>query len=620
MDSQRNHSRGGRSEVQKLVKKISAQRRGRPPRSLIRAMDESALARIEQQRTELEANITKLRKSLRHWQTLEIDYESLKEEFFGLPEDSTAEECFEAARSAKPELVDENELKTLLRGKNGHSCRPTQLVDLLSKRVEYVERNVQTVRKQLSDAEKRRNALLLAEEPDHRDDAGLPLADITEELDEAGKVLSSKVETPGSNAPQLIDVLKQAGVTDLEENKGTITKVAPLTDGEADEVRKPAPSPSNTRELPQSVASNESPSMPTNPSDTEEEARLRREMFEYSRGIDEVGAIVAELDLGEEGSDVSYDERDDAFELDSEIEDDEDFEEDESEDDIGKSKSPLTMPRGYRKKMEELQEKLGLKNVGPETEADAAVLEHPPRPAAAEAARKAALARHEQSAKSSLKSAVKPTNESEPASKRKSGKKVAFSSELDISTPKPTSTAAPPTQPPSEKETRKSKAKPIIESIVERTIIADEVPAPAPAPPAPNKPSRFKATRHSQPQTPMFARPMTLPSESSEQKQDHSPSPASRSSIISADLLERPSPNTTQAPDADDFPDEAHEREIAMEYQRHRMKRIHAQEGGFVGDGEEDNYGEMITPGKGRAHEDPTGRKVSRFKAARASR
>ena len=581
-------------------------------------MDESALARIERQRTELEANITKLRKSLRHWQTLEIDYESLKEEFFGLPEGSSAEECLEAARSAKPELVDENELKTILRDKNGHSCRPTQLVDLLSKRVEYVERNVQTVRKQLSDAEKRRNVLLLAKEPDHRDDAGLPLADITEELDEAGKVLSSKVETPGSNAPQLIDVLKQAGITDLEEKKGTITKVASLNDDEADEVRQPACSPSNTREVPKSVTSNESPYMPTNPNDTEEEAQLRREMFEYSRGIDEVGAIVAELDLGEEGSEVSYDEQDDIFELDSEMEYEEDFEEDESEDDVGKSKSRLTVPRGYRKRMEELQEKLGLKNLGPEAEAEAgaAVLEQPPRPAAAEAARKAALARHEQSTKSSLKSSVKPPNDNEPASKKKPGKKkVAFSSELDVASPKPISSAAPPTQPPSEKETRESKAKPIVESIVERTVIADEVQAPAP-----NKPSRFKVARQSQPQTPMFARPMTLPSESSEQKQEHSPSPASRSSIVSADLVERPSPSTPKAPDADDFPEEAHEREIAMEYQRHRMKRIHAQDGGFVGDGEEDNYGEMVTAGRGRANEDPTGRKVSRFKAARVSR
>jgi hypothetical protein len=53
-----------------------------------------------------------------------------------------------------------------------------------------------------------------------------------------------------------------------------------------------------------------------------------------------------------------------------------------------------------------------------------------------------------------------------------------------------------------------------------------------------------------------------------------------------------------------------------MEYQQLRIKKIQAQEGGFLGNGEQDNYGEVITPGRGDGS-DPKEKKISRFKAAR---
>ncbi|KIV77530.1 hypothetical protein PV11_09320 [Exophiala sideris] len=578
-------------------------------------MDDAALARIEQQRIELEANIAKLRKSLRHWQTLEIDYESLREEFTGISDDASIEECLAVAKEAKPELVDDKELGTLLRDNNGRPRPPSQLADLLFKRIEYVDRNVQTVRKQLSEAERKRNALLLAEEPDHRDEAGLPLAEITEELDDLGNVVSSKVANPESTAPQLLDALKKAGVTDLKRTDGTITKVDPESDHDADE---PQPEPLVTAKT---NGTSTSQSLPTNAEDTEEEAQLRQEIFEYSKGMDEVGAIVAELDLEEGGSDISYDEQDDTLELESDLEYDEDFDEGESEDETGKSTGRLSVPRGYRKKMEELQGKLGLKNVGPTSASEDNIevgdlIQRPPAP---EAARKAALARHDRFGKSSLKSSVKtPTAEGqvvENANLKK--KKVAFSADLDIA---PEQQAAVTDQPSSTSQAQKPQVRPIIESVVERTDVLEDEEAPAPAPVTPKKQSRFKATRENQPQTPMFASPMTLPNEFQAQGQGQRPSTASPSKIITANLVEWPSPNVPHAPDPDDFPEEAHRQEIAVEYQKHRMKRIQSQDGGFVGGGEDDNYGEMITPGRGRASEDPAERKLSRFKAARVNR
>ncbi|OAL34421.1 hypothetical protein AYO20_06264 [Fonsecaea nubica] len=584
-------------------------------------MDASALARVELQRVELENNIAKLRKSLRHWQTLEIDYEGLKEEFLGIPEDASPDVCLQAAKDFKPEIIDETELQELLRDKSSRPRRPSQLVDLLSKRADYVTRNIETIRKQLSDAEKRRNALLLAEEPDHRDEAGLPLAEITEELDDMGQVISSKVETPGANAPNLIDVLKRAGVHDLEETNGTITKAespanhpdgnAPASQIEVDEDGgEESSSPDNTP-LAGIVQQAQSPTdaFPTNPNDTEAEAELRREMLEYSRGLDEVGAIVAELELEEEASDISYDENEDDLDFDSDM-DLEDLEEDESEDESGKSRRPLSLPRGYQKKMEELQEKLGLKNIGPQPEVEATMeqVKHVERPPAAEAARKAAIARHDNSKKSNLKSSLSKSAEADKSIKEKkpSKKKVAFSTDLDIAHEQPPSGKMPPSNRPPLRDTQTSKLRPIKDSIIERVSDQDEEAPTIPAAPATKtvKQSRFKAARESLPQTPKFASPMPF---SSERVEDTGASPQSRSSVVTAQVVERSFSKAPKAPSPDDFSEEDHQREIAREYQQHRMKRIASQDGGFLGNSED---GE-ITP-----LEDANGRKVSRFKAA----
>lgn len=618
-------------------------------------MDDSALARVEQQRLELETNIAKLRKSLRHWQTLELDYEGLKEEFLGLPEDSSADQCLQAAKDFKPELLDDKVLQELLVDTKARPRQPAQLVDLLSKRVDYVLRNVETVRKQLSDAERRRNALLLAGEPGHQDDAGLPLAEITEELDDSGQVISGKVQTPGSSAPQLIDVLKKAGIEDLEEKDGKITRVksenrdassaSPSSDlaqttqitTTSDEVSsiqaetdsgdagKKVPINSNASEA---EAGDTAKDVPTNPNDTEAEAKLRREMWEYSNGLDEVGAIVAELDLEDGASDISYDEHDEAFELDSDFEEEDNLDE-ESEDDTGKSTHRLTVPRGYRKRMEELQEKLGLKNVGPEANSElvAETVKPEERPPAAEAARKAAIAREETSKKSSLKSAVKSSTPGETGARGENPgkKKVAFSSELDIASKEPTLPTKSAASTISQKSSVAPTVRPINESVIEREVVPSEEDAVAPPPTPPTgKQSRFKSARQSQPQTPMSARQMSLPPLSPNRNQGQSASvsasPTHPSKIISPSLVERPSSGVVKAPDADDFSDEDHRREIALEYQRHRMKRIHSQESGFLGYGEDDNYGDMIAPGSGREEEDGKQKKISRFKAARINR
>lgn len=584
-------------------------------------MDAAALARVERQRVELESNIAKLRKSLRHWQTLEIEYEGLKEEFMGLAEDSSISQCLQAGLDFKAELVDEKELNSLLRVNNSRARRPSELVDLLSKRVDYVSKNVETVRKQLSEAEKKRNALLLVEEPDYRDDAGLPLAEITEELDESGNVISSKVQNPGTDAPQLIDVLKKAGINDLEDTNGIITNSDVSSAGKAEETSTTGTDLTPQQDIRNDIGTVAQGVSKTKSNDTEEEALLRQEMLDYRNGLDEVGAIVAELDLEEGASDVSYDEDYDDLDIDTDVDDG--YDDDESEDEAGKSKQRLRLSRNYRQQMEDLQSKLGVRNVGPDVEPlhDFTQEHAADRPPPAEAARKAAIARQTEASKSSLKS---PTSEGEIKNRPNEipkKKRVAFSSELDIA-PGISNSESSPSGLIVKSDTQKSNMTPVTESVVERTAPSNEKEIITPVAPsaAPPKQSLFKSLHESQSQKPISKLSVTSSSESEKEAQLGSVGPKSPPTIISRDLVERLASNTATAPDPNDFSDTSHKREIAMEYQRMRMKRIHAQEGGFVGEGEDDNYGETITPIGPKDEQTGREKKVSRFKAARLNK
>lgn len=586
-------------------------------------MDESTLAKIERQRVELEENISKLRKSLRHWQTLEIDYEGLKEEFQGLPNYASHEDCLQRAKDFKPEVVDDKELESLLGNQRQGYKRPPQLVEVLSKRVDYVVRNVSTIRKQLSDAEKKRNVLLLAQDPDHQDEAALPLSEIIEELDEDGRVLSSKVENPGKNAPDLIEVLRKAGVPDLKELNGrsiaetvqsdrttkSVDIVAPSELSSAhDQLSSPLRNQTSTEEVSESEVDNSSVDGedstrgvaslgPTNPEDTEEDAALRQEMLKY--GLDEVGAIVAELDLEDAGEYSDEDEPDDYL---SDYDEDEDLYTDESEDETGAIKNPVISDR-YRRQMESLSRKHGitdLKNLGPEPDLPADAETQLDRPSAAEAARQAALARYEAN-KSALKS---PDKDSQP---KKQKKKVGFAPSLDI---------AQESTEPKVIASREPAVNPVGDTVVERdtsnTIGSATAAPPSTQPPAAKKVSRFKATRTATPATPMFPPPMDFPSPTTSKATPSGPP----GQIIAKNLIEQPAAQVTAPADPADFDEELHRKEVAVEYQKLRNRKIHDQ-GGYVKGGEAENYGEVLAAETVVDENTGKPRKISRFKAAR---
>jgi unconventional prefoldin RPB5 interactor 1 len=587
-------------------------------------MDESALARVEAQRIELEANIANLRKSLRYWQALDVDYQGLSEEFLARPENLSKAESLKIAQEYGADVVDEKELRELLNYDKGVPRRPEQIIELLSKRVEYVNRNVDTIKKQLADAQKKLNALLLAEQPDFRDDAGLPLTEITEELDEDGNVVSSKVQGSDEASPRLAEVLAKAGVRDVEQVEGRIVAKDSMKEPTRTEPVSSAPGISleahhDANNIPAIVVSQpvtteasaailEKTSVP---GETAEEAALRAEMLQYHQGLDEVGAIVAELDL-EEG-DVAYGEDDDDDLLvDSDYDEDEDLE-DESEDEKGMSRSSL-QSEAYLRKMRLLEKKhgiTGMSNLGPKPDLPSGIESQLNRPSPAEAARKAALARAENAAKSETS---KKEVEEKPA-KAKAKKKVAFANTLDIAAEN-ASANLKRTEIPKAPVT--ITAAPFKQSIVERP--AKELVSSSTEPPT-KKVSRFRAARSSTPQTPMFAPDTTdTTNPTSKTTEDSRSGSGPIGKISEPTIIEHPSSKTDVPPpngssDVFGIDDAMHQREIATEYHQLRNRMIQRQ-GGFVGEGEQNNWGDATAP---LDVEDENGktRKVSRFKAAR---
>lgn len=650
-------------------------------------MDEAGLAQVERQRSELEEHISKLRKALRHWQTWEIEYEGLREEIASLPNGSDTDDVLAIARDFQAESVDYKELRIIIGGEGRSVRTQAQIVDLLAKRVDYVSRNARTIEKQLTDAQKKRNALLLAEEPDFREDSGLPLTDIAEELDDEGNIVSSSLKTPESAAPQLVDVLKKAGVEDLFERGGVVTAskgpsssvnerrygsprekdsateilsrkevateqnvaihersqerqhdgglgldkdltelerrangeygnfhntlgTGDLTSTEARSARNPAGQVSISSQT-SGVNSGEDHDkliLPTaHPNDTPEQAALRQEMLQY--GLGEVGAIVAELDLIENEGDVSCDDDEAALSLDSDLDEDEVEDEDESEDETGMVKHP-TMSGRYLEKMKKLEEKhniKGMQNQG-SSELPKAMQNELQRPAPAEAAQKAGLARE-----AFPNDSAEPTPRHKEQESSKPRKKVAFAEDLNIQPE--TRLPTPLKKAFKDRPQQLNLVEPVKESVVERqssTAAAHTTQSSGHV--WVKKPSRFKAAREATPQTPLL--PPSPTSLSPSQPSMVEPKPVLQSkTIFTDDIVEHDINTKPIPPDPNGLVEAIHRQEIAGEYYKLRNRMIQRQ-GGFVGEGEADNYGEEITPPP-IIGEDGKEKKISRFKAAR---
>ncbi|KAF6227164.1 hypothetical protein HO133_008606 [Letharia lupina] len=448
-----------------------------------------SLADLEKYRLQLEQNIAKLRASLRHWQTWEIEYEGMKEEILELGEVHSCSDL-ENIGDAQNELLTPKERKLLLLDDRGNVRESHQVIGLLSRRIDYVQQNIRTISSLLNTAQEKYAATQVLSQPEVRNEEGLPLTEIHEELDEEGHVISSSISEPGQAAPQLLENLRKAGVKDLPSNaeeeghsvqnpentqqalsdskpKADSAELSPNFRGakgsdsldvkasEGQKTRNPRKSVSFTADtktesllehksktkiptvksvdrvipvdgFPEDEAPRRQPVIPVN--ESSEDAALRRQMIQYS--MSEVNNIVAEININDEASNASYSDTGS-----EEIPDDSSL--DEDEDKFGRTKRRV-LSDDYLAEMRALEQRLGAKaiqNVGPNAPLEASTLA---------SGQEKVEQRPTQSTSNGVNKALKP-----PASKG-----VRFAEELDSQTSPPPPANAPsptasqsPTQP-----------------------------------------------------------------------------------------------------------------------------------------------------------------------------
>jgi unconventional prefoldin RPB5 interactor 1 len=320
----------------------------------------------------------------------------------------------------------------------------------------------------------------------------------------------------------------------------------------------------------------------------EDDARLRREMLEYSQ--QEIGPIVAELELDEGATD------DDDYEF--EYTD----EEDDDEDELGRSKHSVITP-DYVKRMQELEKRLGVESAF---------------------ATERAVPKNELNVEGLGRITVQtPSNRppevitevteiTEAENKPKAKKGVRFAAELDIA-----DEATPPaTLPERPAEKKKPEVNPISDAITQRPI-SDVVterpskPVSAPVAEPAKKASRFKKDRTAGtavlPPTPLDAPVRFL-----DQERKVAPSGPEGKTMADA-VAERDV--STQPIEPDELDATLLHQEAAAEYHKMRNRFIQKQ-GGFAKEEER-----AITPLDELEEEEGGGKKrMSRFKAARLQR
>ncbi|KAL3427473.1 hypothetical protein PVAG01_00982 [Phlyctema vagabunda] len=576
---------------------------------------------LEKHRRLLEENIEKLRRTLRHWQTWEAEYEGLKEEILSTGPSPTRHQLEQLARAYEGDLVTKKEIEDIIGGQPPRNAE--QVVNVLDRRMDYVQQNIKTVEKQLEAAEHKLAVATVISTPEVRNEEGLPLTEIIEDLDEDGNVIASRVSTPGNSKQQLLEVLHKAGVKDIPGS--TPTKSAIPYEGIEEQVKSPAPLPQSTKKevkfaedtkpeinVPKSDATrkledimaqakeleatpSEPPIIPTD--DSPEDAALRREMLQF--GMSEVGSVVAELEL-EDASDWSDENYEDATSTD-----------DDEEDSFGRSTKPVVDDE-LRKEMIKLEERLGLRmmeNVGQKADLD--VVD--------EGIGRITISGPDAAVESDSisDSANKPQSAlSKPEATGKSTKKsVRFSEELDVS---PGPEAQQATKP-------KERTVAPIGDIVER-----KGPAQIAAPSA-KKASRFKASRGTTSGVvngpfaiskmsgpPLDLQPASAPKAFSAPIQ-FSPTENSAREVptgpegrtLAPKVVERDVISSASAAEPDELDSNLLHQEVATEYHKMRNRMIQRQ-GGFLKEEESE-----IVP---FTEEEGGPKKMSRFKAARLAK
>ncbi|EXF78937.1 hypothetical protein CFIO01_09948 [Colletotrichum fioriniae PJ7] len=595
---------------------------------------------LEKHRLQLEDSVAKLQKALQHWQKWDAEYESLKEEIESVPQPASREVLARIRRDFEGEVVDKKEINDLF---GRIDLKPAdQIVNLLSRRIDYVSKNIATLEKQLETAEQKHAAASVLSNPDVRDEDGLPITEIIEELDEEGNVLSSHLQQPGDSSAQIREILEKAGVKDLPAGQPSQTEktepiVEDITDeplAKASESSSPSQDPAQSAKVPlpeadvdDSVAvkksvsfaedtkpsaeqqvsrnaqrveeimqtarsqediSREAPVIPED--ESEEDAFLRREMLKY--GMEEVGQVVAELNI-EDGDGSGDDDEDWEYEY-------SDLEDDDEEDKFGRSTSSV-LDDGYHQRMLELEKRLGVKSRFTEkSEADDQDSDEDQQGIGRIIVSSGDKGKTAEGAKPSPVPTASILRTSSPTDADESKKSVRFAQSLDVA---PDSVAEPAATPPTVPQ---PPPEPIVEplsDIVERTGPAKQAEAKST-----RKASRFKKQKAAPTVVddgfvPMG--PRDVPSRFIDQDRPTAPTGPEGKTLADAVVEKESKPQDGNAFD-EDFIDQ----DLADEYHRQRRNFIQKQ-GGFL---QEDTS--VVRP----LDEADGGQRISKFKAARLSK
>lgn len=597
------------------------------------ATAQSTLESIERRRVLLQENIDKLRKALNHWTLWEAEYQALKEGLEDV-EDASPAQVRDIAQGLGNSFLDAKEVEELL-GKDPTTKRKAnQVVDVISRRIDYVQQNSATIEKQLDAAEKQLAGVDVLLEPGLDNEEGLPMMDIEEELDDEGNEVASSVNQTGKDAAQLVEVLRKAGIRKAELEKQKESEVSDENAQEASAIpedvssKQPTtttttttttnsslqhstPPLHNAQDKPQSarksvafaedgdqqvtnklssldkllkygysedLAITDMPKVTTDPKmpqdESPEDAELRRQMLQY--GLSEVGNIVAELDLDHPTAEFTDGEDDDDYEYDTE--------DDEEEDQYGRSTRPV-VTEDYRKQMMELEKKLNarmMENVGPTSNEDT-LADH------ADEIRTLRVRQDDQFDESLGAAKVEPEPKPTDSSRKKG---VRFADELDVSeAPSPVHQGTPSRDP--------VKPAPTVSStIVERSATQ---PGAAAAPSKPGKVSKFKSGRAGAAQPSQM-----LPTPSVPQAPAVPTGPSGRT--LATTVVEH-DPSSVAVKEPDEFDPIDINREIQADYHKARNKFIQ-QQGGFKPT-QEDLDSPLLEERDGKT------KKVSRFMASR---
>ncbi|KAK3354268.1 Prefoldin subunit-domain-containing protein [Neurospora tetraspora] len=611
------------------------------------------LADLDRHMQLLEGKVNQLHASLTHWQQTYFEYAALKEEVDSLPKDPPPRtELARIRRDYDGTLITKKEIGEIF-GENDLK-EADQISSVLGRRLDYVEKNVDTLTKLVETEENKLAAAKVIANPDGGTDeeTGLPITDIIEELDDEDNVLQYRLQSGGEVGKRVEEALKKAGIEKLPETQADLSQAqaksnttqtavsasaASATASESSSTAPTTPSTSSAksvtfaddtksvdqlpttadelRQLMQKVKEQEAMDMSKAviPEDEpEDESQLRADMLQYMQK--EIHPIVAELEI-DEGS--TEDENAEWDEYEDELEEDDDDDEDE----FGRSKHSV-ITSDYIQRMQELEKRLGFKSAftverqkpqqpDDENRKDAGggyitvVREPRSTPASVPAPAPAPESTQLEPTASSLKS----------KGKAKEKKGVRFATDLDIAPeeeiqpavqPKPAAPKVPLVNP--------------IGDIVEHGAVASEPTAQEQEPEEPEPPkrvSRFKKERAStgKAAAPAAASPPPGPFQLPQRfRESHSAPPAEptppEDQILANQVVERSVSSAPQEPD--DMDDELLYRAAAVEYNRLRNRMIQ-KEGGFMKPEEE----QPVVP---LDEEEGGPPRMSRFKAARLAR